>query len=350
MTAGHTTGSLASILNARLDGPADLPVARLDTIDRAGPDALTFIRSPAFAARWAASKATAALISDGIDAPGHDPARRALLHVPDADEALIAALELFAPEPSPSWGSPPRHPSAVIDPSAELAGSAHIGPGCVIGAGARVGDHSILTANVVVGPGAAIGRACTLHPGVAVLERCSIGDRCILHAGVVIGADGFGYRPSDHGPVKIPHIGSVRIGNAVEIGANSCIDRAKFGETIVGDGTKIDNLVQIGHNCVIGRGCIICGLCGLSGSVTLGDGVVLAGGVGIADNIVIGDGARIGGRSGVMNNIPPGQTWLGNPALPHRQQARIVAALRRIARGGIARGISPDESSADQTP
>lgn len=341
MNTEHTTGSLAQLLGARLDGPADLPIRALDGIDSAGPESLTFIRSGRYAARWARSRAAAALISDGLDAPGHDPSARALLRVPDADRALIAVLELFAPQPRPP--APLLHAAASIDPQATVAGSAHVGPGCVVARGASVGDGAVLIANVTVGTDASVGRACTLHPGVAVMDRCTIGDGCTIHAGAVIGADGFGYRPAPDGRglVKIPHIGAVRIGNGVEIGANTCIDRAKFGDTVVGDGTKIDNLVQIGHNCVIGRACVICGLCGLAGSVTLGDGVVLGGGVRIADNLTIGAGARIGGGSGVMHDIPEGQTWLGAPATPYREQVRLIAALKKLARGGAVRNNPP---------
>jgi UDP-3-O-[3-hydroxymyristoyl] glucosamine N-acyltransferase len=341
MAQGHTTGSLAKLLGARLEGPADLPIRALDGICSAGPGALTFIRCGKYAARWAASGATAALVSEGIKVDGHDPSARALLRVPDADRALIAVLELFAPRPRPP--EPLLHAAASIDPDATVAPTAHVGPGCVVARGASVGDGAVLIANVTIGPDASVGRGCTLHPGVAVMDRCVVGDGCTIHAGAVIGADGFGYRPAPggNGLVKIPHIGAVRIGNGVEIGANTCIDRAKFGQTVVGDGTKIDNLVQIGHNCVIGRACVICGMSGLAGSVTLGDGVVLGGGVRVADNLTIGAGARVGGGSGVMHDIPEGQTWLGAPATPYREQVRLITALKKLARGGAVRNNPP---------
>jgi UDP-3-O-[3-hydroxymyristoyl] glucosamine N-acyltransferase len=185
-------------------------------------------------------------------------------------------------------------------------------------------------ASVTIGAAAAVGRGTVLHPGVVMGERCRVGAGCILHGGVIIGADGFGYRPSERGPVKVPHIGNVEIGNAVEIGANSCIDRAKFGSTTIGDGTKIDNLVQIAHNCRIGRGCLICGVTGMAGSVTLGDGVIVGGHVGIADNLTIGDRAVIAAKSGVICNVPAGETWWGFPAAPARSAARCYAIHRDL--------------------
>ncbi len=330
MNPTHTTGSLAAALGAELLGRADLPITGVEALDLAGPASLTFIRSASFAAGWSRSRAGAALVSRGVAVPGHDPASRALLVVPDADLALVRMLELFAPparRPAPGV-----HPSAAVDPSAALGAGVSIGAHCTVGPGARVGDGSVLHAGVYLGPGAGVGRMTTVHPRCTILDRCEVGDGCILWPGVVIGADGFGYRPAPDGRglVKIPHIGTVRIGRAVEIGANSCIDRAKFGATIIGDGTKIDNLVQIGHNCVIGRACIICGQAAIAGSVTLGDGVILGGAVAIADGVTIGAGARVVGNSGVPNSIPAGETWMGYPTRPSKETARIWGALPKL--------------------
>lgn len=330
MSSGHTTGSLASLLGAELQGPPDLPIDRLDTLDRATPGALTFIRSAPFAAEWPKSRASAALVTRTLAVPGHDPAARALLLVPDADLALNTVLDLFAPKPHRP--PPGIHPSAVVDPAAEIHPSASIGPCCTIGPGARIDEGAVLISNVAIGPRASIGRGTVLHPCVVIGERCSVGQGCIFHGGVVIGADGFGYRPAPdgRGVVKVPHIGHVEIGDLVEIGANTCVDRAKFGATTVGSGTKIDNHVQIGHNVRIGRACLICGVTGIAGSVVMGDGVIVGGHVGIADNLTIGSGARIGAKSGVINNIPAGATWWGFPALEARDAARNYAALRNI--------------------
>lgn len=328
-----TTGELALHLKARLVGPSAINLVTVETLDRARAGALGFIGASRYAAAWQASSASAAIVRSGIDVPGHDPAARALLIVDDFDAATAAALELFgAASASPL---PPRgiHPSAIIDPSAQVGRNVAIGPGCIIGPGARIADGVTLHGNVSIAPGASVGRDTIIHHGVVIGDRCTVGAACILHPGVVVGADGFGYRPSPDGRglIKIPHIGAVEIGDHVEIGANSCIDRAKFGATTIGSGTKIDNLVQIAHNCRIGRSCILCGLVGLAGSVRLGDGVVLGGGVGVADHVSIGDAARVGARSGVMNDIPAGETWLGYPATPAGQATRNYAAFRNLA-------------------
>lgn len=325
-----TTGLLAEKLGAQLVGPADLPVARLDTLERAGADTLTFIRDNTYAREWKASRAAAALVTRGVEITDHDAARRALLIVANADLALNTVLELLAPRPPVA--RPGVHPTACVDPAAKIAPTASIGPGCVIEADAVIGDGTVLIAQAYVGRAARIGRGCTLHAGVRVLDRCVVGDACIFHAGVVIGADGFGYRPdpSGAGLVKIPHIGNVEIHPGVEIGANSCVDRAKFGSTVVGAGTKLDNLVQVGHGAQIGRCCLLCAQVGIAGSVVIGDGSMLGGQVGVADNLVIGKRAMIGAQSGVMHNVPPGERWFGYPAYNGIQALRDSTVLRRM--------------------
>ncbi len=338
----HTTGSLAQMLKADLIGPADVPISHLESLERAGAGALTFIRSASFAAMWPASTASAALVTRGVPVPGHDARTRSLLTVPDADLALNTVLELFATRPRAITHG--RHPTCFVDPSATVHPSASIGPCSVVGAGASIAEGVMLMANVTVGPDASVGRGTVLHPGVVIGERCRVGAGCILHGGAVIGADGFGYRPSAHGPVKVPQIGTVEIGDQVEIGANSCIDRAKFGATTIGSGTKIDNLVQIGHNCRIGRGCLICGMCGMAGSVTIGDGVIIGGHVGIADNLTVGARAVIAAKSGLMNDVPAGETWWGFPAIPARDAARAYAIHRHLP--ALARRLLAVERAA----
>jgi len=332
--AALTTGSLAALLGAELQGPPDLPVTHVDALERAAPGAITFIRSAKFAARWASSSASAALVTRGLDVPGHDAARRALLLVPDADLALNTVLEAFASRQAPEARLSGVHGTAAVELSATVDPTAWIGPLCRVGPDAHIGAGACLVAGVSVGRGVRIGRHCVLHPGSCVYDRCTIGDGCILHAGAVIGADGFGYRPAPdgRGVVKIPHIGTVELGAGVEVGANSCIDRAKFGVTRVGAGTKIDNLVQIGHNCDIGRACLICGLVGIAGSVTLGDGVIVGGQAGIKDNVTIGPGARIGAHAGVECDVPAGEAWSGYPARPHIEDYRLHAFIRRLYR------------------
>src|SRR5262245_5462433 len=299
-----STGELASMLGARLIGDANVAVTGLGSVEHAVPGALTFIRTGKYAAAWPASRAAAAIVGRDVTVPGlvpdGDPARaeRPLLIVPDADAALSRVLEFFAPTPAPP--APGVNPAASVDAGARVDPSASIGPGCTILAGARVGAGSVFVASVFLGRDAVVGARTTLHAGVVVQDRCEIGGDCTLHPNVVIGADGFGYRPAPGGAglLKVPHIGNVVIHDHVEIGAGSCVDRAKFGSTIVGAGTKIDNLVQVGHGCRIGRSCVICGGVGLAGSVTLGDGVMIGGNSGVADNIEIGAGAKLGAMSG----------------------------------------------------
>jgi len=327
-----TTGALAELLSARLEGPPDIPLADIAPLDKATAGALSFIRDERNAKAWPASNASAALVTEGVPVPGHDPENRALLFVDDADRALLGLLESFAQSRTPHAPDQGVDPTAVVDPSAHIDLSAAIGPLCVVGPGARVGPNAVLSARVTVGHDARVGPGCVLHPGAVLQHGCTLGERCIVHPGAVIGADGFGYLPGPDGPIKIPHVGAVVVGDAVEIGANTTIDRGKLGDTRIGSATKIDNLCQIGHNCDIGQGVIICGCCGISGSVTIGDGATLAGGVGVGDGVTIGRGATVGARSGVMNDIPEGQTWLGYPAAPARETAANLAQFRHLAR------------------
>jgi UDP-3-O-[3-hydroxymyristoyl] glucosamine N-acyltransferase len=326
----RTTGSIAASIGAELIGPSDLTITGVDSLEHAGPSSLTFIRSGKYASRWAASDAAAALVTRGIVVEGHDPTRRALLIVDNADAAMIVLLRLFTPaKPRPMPGV---HPTAIVDPTAIIGQGVHVGAYCCIGAGTTVGDGAVLWPQVFLGDNVSIGAITTLHTGVKVLDGCTVGSACALWPNVVIGADGFGYiaAPDGRGLLKIPHVGGVTIGDGVEIGAGSCVDRGKFGQTTIGDGTKIDNLVQIGHNVRIGRGCIVCGMTGLAGSVTLGDGVVLAGGVGITDNVTIGSRATVTAKSAVMCSIPPGQVWFGYPARPHLEHKRAIALMYKL--------------------
>lgn len=325
-----TAGDLAERLGAELNGPADLPLRRVDALDTADEHTLTFIRDGRHAGAWAASRAGAAIVTRGVEPAGHDPSHRALLIVDDADRAMIEVLQMLAPAPSrPAQGT---HPTAVVDPSARVAADASIGPMVSIGPGAEVGPGVVLHPGVRLGAGVRLGPGCELRAGVVVEDRCTLGERVVIHANAVIGADGFGYRPSEDGRslLKIPHAGAVEVHDDVEIGAGTTIDRGKFGSTVIGAGSKIDNLVQIGHNCRIGRGCIICGCCALAGSVTLGDGVVLAGGVGVRDNISIGSGARVGAMSGIGENVPAGEVWFGAPAQPRQLAMRMISASQKL--------------------
>ncbi len=307
-----TSGELAEHLGAELVGDPGVRVRGVEAIEHAGPEHLTFIRDGKNASGWATSRAGAAIVTRGVETPARDGG--AILYVDDADRAMITLLEQATPPHSrPDEGT---HPSAVIDPSATLGVGVRIGPGVWVGPGASVGDAVILHAGVWVGANAKIGAGSDLRSSVVIEDRCEIGRGVMIHPNTVIGADGFGYRPSDDGRsiVKIPHAGWVEIGDGVEIGACTTIDRGKFGPTRIGAGTKIDNQVQIGHNCRIGRCCIICGTTGIAGSVEIGDGVTLGGGVRIRDNVSRSVPAqRSAGGSGLGGDMPGGATWLGTP-------------------------------------
>lgn len=326
----YTTSDLARRVQGVLRGPSDLAIAGINSLEEATDRDITFIADAAHAQRWCDARAGAAVVSDGLEPSRHDPKSRALIVVPNAAVAMIELLRLFQPPtPQPRAG---RHPTAVIDPSAEVSPDAHIGPMVCIDQGAVVGPRVVLHAGVRIYCGVRIGEDSILHANAVVRERCQIGCRVIIHQNASIGADGFGFEPAPDGSglVKVPQIGSVRIEDDVEIGAGACIDRAKFGQTVIGAGTKIDNLVQIGHNCRIGRGCVIAGLTGLGGSATVGDGVRIAGAVGIADHVHVGSGATIAGQSGVMRDVPAGSTVGGSPADDARQKLRELAAMRKL--------------------
>lgn len=315
-------------MSGTLAGDASLDIHGIEQIERAAAGQLTFIGSRSYLPQWETSRASAAIVN--ADLPVEPGPGRALIRVANADLAMAEALALFEP---PAATLPAGiHASAQVDPTATIGPGTSIGAGCYVGPGVRIGQGTRLYPNVTILDETVIGDGCVLWPGVVVRDRCRIGHGCILHAGVSIGADGFGYRPSAdrRSLVKIPHIGSVEIGNGVEIGANSCVDRGKFSATVIGDGTKIDNLVQIGHNCRIGRCCVIAACTGVGGSVTMGDGVMVGGCSAFKDHTTIGNGARIGGGSGVTADVPAGQTVVGYPAREHQETLRQWAALRKL--------------------
>ncbi len=324
-----TTQQIAQEVRGRLVGDGSLPIQSVASLDEAAPGQITFLRDLANDLAWQRSRASAALVPESFSAAAQPPGRAVIL-TSDVDLALIRVLELFAPP----LDRPPLgiDPGAWVDPSASIALDASIAPGCRIGPGVRIGPRSILHAGAVLMAEVVIGSDTEIHPGVVIRDRCLIGDRVIIHPNAVIGADGFGYHPSPDGKalLKVPHIGIVRIGHDVEIGAGTCIDRAKFGATEIGDGCKIDNLCQIAHNCRLGRCCVLAGQVGLAGSVTLGDGVVMGGKVAVKDHISIGAGAMLAACSAVMDDIPPGAKWGGYPAQDARVALREHAAIRKL--------------------
>jgi UDP-3-O-[3-hydroxymyristoyl] glucosamine N-acyltransferase len=325
-----TAAELAALVGGRLEGCAVAPVRGMNSIDEAGPDEATFITSDRYANRWADSRAGVAVIDEKLPLEVGDPQRRALIRVRNADLALASALEAFAPAPElPPLGV---HPTAVVDASATLGAEVRIGARAVVGPRARIGDRCVVHPGAVIGHDTELGEGCVLHPNAVIRERCRLGRGVTVNACAVIGGEGFGYRPSADGRslVRIPHLGTVVLEDGVEIGAATCVDRAKFGATVVGAHSKIDNLCQIAHNCRIGRMTVIAGLTGLAGSVQVGDGVQIGGNTGIADHRTVGSGSRLAAKSGVMDDVPPGATWGGFPAQDILAELRVVAAIRKL--------------------
>ena len=322
---------LAELLNGKVIGHTDLLITEPEQIESAKETAITFIGHKKYISLWESSKAAAAIVESSLKLT-HPGKNKAFIEVDNADLAMAELLDLFIP-PSPKLAIG-IHPTATVDTSANIGDNVSIGVNVYIGPDVIIGAHTTIYPNVTIMDEVEIGAHCTIKSGSVIGERCIIGKYSILHANVSIGTDGFGYRPSPDGRgiLKIPHIGNVVIGNRVEIGSNSSIDRGKFSSTSIGDDTKIDNLVQIAHNCKIGRACLIAALCGISGSVTLGDNVVMAGQAAIKDHITVGNNVTVGGRSGIMNDIPDGMTILGYPAIQAKETLRQWAAVRSLAK------------------
>lgn len=323
-----TIEEINQAVNGTLDGNPTILISGVEQISEATKNQLTFIGENKYIKLWDQSNASAAIVNDNLDIePGKD---RALVRVADADLAMALVLQMYEPEPPKC--EPGIHSTAVVDSTAEIGSGASIGAGCYIGPGVVIGANTKLYPNVTVLDDTSIGSETIIWSGTVIRERCRIGNHCIIHPNVTIGADGFGYRPSPDGRglVKIPQIGTVEIGDGVEIGAGSCVDRGKFSATSIGDGTKIDNLVQIAHNCKLGRSCVIAGHSALAGSVTLGDGVMMGGGARVKDHVTIGAGARLGGNTGVISDVAPGKTLLGVPADDLRQTLRLWAAQKQL--------------------
>jgi UDP-3-O-[3-hydroxymyristoyl] glucosamine N-acyltransferase len=312
--AKHVGGEVVGDASARLKSFA--PAEKAQAGD------LTFAENEDYFARAEQSAATAIITDQRFSS-----AKKILIRVPNARIAFAKALALFFPEQKFAAGI---HPTAVVAASAKIGPTAHIGPHCVIGERVRVGANSVLQGGNFVGDDAKLGDEVNLFPNATLYPRTEIGNRVRIHAGTVIGSDGFGYVLDNGVHRKVPQIGNVVIGDDVEIGANVTIDRGALGSTVIGKGTKIDNLVQIAHNVEIGEGSIVVAQVGISGSTKLGKYVILAGQVGLAGHLKIGNQVTIAAKSGVMNNIPDGEKWLGVPAQPDKDFKRQVIALRKL--------------------
>ena len=318
-----TITQLAEKIDAKLIGDGSAQIAAVGPIVDSSESDVTFVTNDKHLLALSKTKAGAVIVDRKIES-----FTKPQLIVKDVNAALIKTLKLFAPKL--------KLPASGIDPTAKIgkdvtiAESASIGPMVVIGNRVTIGENSVITSGCKIGENSQIGTHSRLDSNVVVYHNCKIGNNVIIQANSTIGATGFGYNFIDGSHQLVPHNGGVIIEDFVEIGTNSCVDRAKFGNTIIGMGTKIDNLVQIAHNVVIGKCCLIVGQVGISGSCKLGDGVVLAGHVGLVDNLELGNGVIVGARSGVTKDVPAGGKVWGAPAIDFKQEVKLVALRARL--------------------
>lgn len=315
-------GTLAEELEGRVHGDPDLEIRSFTNLELAQEGDLSFLKDSRFRDRAAESAASAIVVPPDVKIPGKD-----LLEVQDPGLAAVAlAARFFPPEPRPAG----VHPSSVIETGALVDPTAHIGPFATIGDGSVIGSHAVILAGVAIGRRCRIGQGAVLHPHCVLYDDTEIGAGSVIHAGAVLGSDGFGYATRRGVHHKVPQVGKVIVGEEVEIGANSAVDRATFGETRIGAGSKIDNLVQVGHNVDMGRACILSGQAGIAGSARLGDGVVLGGQSGCAGHLDVGDGAQVAAKSAVFQTVEAGKRVGGIPAVDLRQWRRQVTLISRL--------------------
>lgn len=321
-----TADVIATTVGGKLIGDPSTRVRGVAPLDRAGADELSFLASPKYSRLLADSNAGIILVTPELSAaPGGAGAR---IVVARPHDALLALLPRFY---RPPVREPGVHRTAEIGRGAKLGADVSIGPYAIVGEGVVVGDRVTLGGHVVVGSGVRIGNDTHIYPSVTIYSGATIGQRVIVHAGVRLGSDGFGYVFRDGRHEKIPHVGRCIIEDDVEIGANTTVDRGSIDDTVIGAGTKIDNLVHIGHNCRIGRLCLIMAQVGMAGSTRVEDGCILAGQVGTSGHHTIGRGATVAAQAGVFGDVPNGETWSGYPARPHKESLRAQAALFRLA-------------------
>lgn len=332
-------GELASRLGAELRGNADLEITGVKGIEEAGPTEITFVANPKYTGLARTTHAAAVLVE-----PDFQEIPVATLRIKNPYHAFSRALGLFYQPPA---YPPGIHPSAVIDPTAEIGPNAHIGAYAVVGSNVRLGPHATLLPHVVIYPGAQIGDHFFAHAHAVVREHCVLGDFVTLENGAIIGGDGFGFAKNEHGHwEKIPQSGPVRMGSHIDVQANATIDRATVGATEIGDGTKVDNLVQVGHGSHVGNNTLICAQTGLAGSSVIGNDVILAGQVGIAGHCTVGDGVILTAQSAVSHDVPPGKMISGSPGFDNRVWLRAVTLFQRLPE--LAKRLSSIENRMEK--
>jgi UDP-3-O-[3-hydroxymyristoyl] glucosamine N-acyltransferase len=322
MKRTRTVTELADFLGGVVQGDGAKVISALGTLETAGPEALTFLANPRYAAKVAETSAGAVLM-----APGGERYGRTAIEVANPYLGFAKLLSLFYTTPHEAVGV---LPAAFVSETATIGEGASVYPGACIGRNASIGSRTVIYPGAVIYDNVTIGDDCTIHANAVVRERCRIGSRCIIQPGAVIGSDGFGYAPDGSSYYRIPQIGIVVLEDDVEIGANSCIDRAAVDVTRISRGTKLDNLVQIAHNCQIGEDCMIVSQVGISGSAKIGNHVTLAGQVGVAGHLTIGDNVLVGAQSGVPSSLPPNAAYSGSPTMPHKEWLKSAMVVPRL--------------------
>jgi UDP-3-O-[3-hydroxymyristoyl] glucosamine N-acyltransferase len=338
-----TAADVAAQVGGRLIGDPSVVVNGIAPLDRAGPNDLSFLSNLRYASWFATSRAGVVLVAPAFEAQPGSPVTRVIVDKPT--DAMVGLLARFHRAEPRAAGV---HPTAVVADGVRLGAGVTIDAHAVIGEGTVIGDRTWIGAGAKVGAGSTLGADVRLHPNAVVYPFTELGDRVVLHAGAQVGREGFGFVPRPTGVMRIPHVGRCVLEHDVEVGANSCIDRGSVDDTIIGAGTKIDNLVQIAHNVRVGRFCFFASQAGIAGSTRIEDGAQIGGQVGMGGHLTVGAKASVAGQAGVFGDVPAGEVWSGYPARPHKEQLRTQAALARLAK--LVRPIERLLAKSDSGP
>lgn len=323
-----TSSEIASLVGGRLVGREDVVVDSVASLSEATESQVSFLGNKKYIPQVIASKAGVVFLPENYDDELNESS--AYIYVKDPSVAFSAVVDLFAP--APITFSPGVHPTAVIAEEASVPASVFVGPNVVIEPGVKLGENCVICAGSYIGHEATLGDDCLIHPNVVIRDRSILGNKVAIHSGTTVGSDGFGYIPGANGHTKIPQVGIVQIDDDVEIGANVTIDRARFGRTWIKEGAKLDNLVHIAHNVIVGRYCFIVSQVGIAGSTELGDRVVAAGQAGFSGHLYVGEGTTVMGQAGVSKDTGPGEVLFGTPAIPRKDFAKQALAIKKVAK------------------